>query len=249
MTERAAHLVAAVLPWVPVRQWVLTVPYRLRYRMAFDHGLSWAVLSVFARVLLDAYARGAGARGIAGGRTGSITVIQRAGGGLNVNPHFHTLVLDGVCREAEAAALEFLLLTVGVRQACADGVGVPLISAPFGTISVRDTLTIPISIVDALDQPLVAFFPDYAELADPSRQRITLRHVLTMSAGLEYNESLPYTDSRNDEIQMNRGSDPIRFVLSRPVVTQPGQTWNYNGGLTQLLAAAVQRSTKQSLQA
>jgi hypothetical protein len=29
MTERAAHLVDAVLPWVPVRQWVLTVPYRL----------------------------------------------------------------------------------------------------------------------------------------------------------------------------------------------------------------------------
>jgi Transposase zinc-binding domain len=28
MTERAAHLVDAVLPWVPVRQWVLTVPYR-----------------------------------------------------------------------------------------------------------------------------------------------------------------------------------------------------------------------------
>jgi hypothetical protein len=36
MTERAAHLVDAVLPWVPVRQWVLTVPYRLRCRMAFD---------------------------------------------------------------------------------------------------------------------------------------------------------------------------------------------------------------------
>src|SRR5262245_7081089 len=88
MRERAAHLVDAVLPWVPVRQWVLTVPYRLRYRMAFDPGLSRAVLSVFTRVLLEAYARGAGPRGIAGGRTGSITVIQRAGGGLNVNPHF-----------------------------------------------------------------------------------------------------------------------------------------------------------------
>jgi len=107
MTERAAHLVDAVLPWVPVRQWVLTVPYRLRYRMAFDHGLSRAVLSVFTRVLLEAYARGARARGVAGGRTGSITVIQRAGGGLNVNPHFHTLVLDGVFREAEASGLEF----------------------------------------------------------------------------------------------------------------------------------------------
>ncbi len=43
MTERAAHLVDEVLPRVPVRQWVLTVPYRLRYRMAFDHGLSRAV--------------------------------------------------------------------------------------------------------------------------------------------------------------------------------------------------------------
>jgi hypothetical protein len=60
MTERAAHLVAAVLPWVPVRQWVLTVPYRLRYQMAWNHGLSRAVLRVYTRVLLDAYARGPG---------------------------------------------------------------------------------------------------------------------------------------------------------------------------------------------
>jgi hypothetical protein len=37
MTERAAHLVDAVLPWVPVRQWVLTVPYRLRYQLAWNH--------------------------------------------------------------------------------------------------------------------------------------------------------------------------------------------------------------------
>jgi hypothetical protein len=37
--KRAAHLVDEVLPRVPVRQWVLMVPYRLRYRMAFDHGL------------------------------------------------------------------------------------------------------------------------------------------------------------------------------------------------------------------
>jgi hypothetical protein len=36
MAEQAAHLVDAVLPWVPVRQWVPTVPHRLRYRLAFD---------------------------------------------------------------------------------------------------------------------------------------------------------------------------------------------------------------------
>jgi len=58
MTERAAHLVDAVLPRVPVRQWVLTVPYRLRYRLAWNHGLSRAVLRLYTRVLLDVYARG-----------------------------------------------------------------------------------------------------------------------------------------------------------------------------------------------
>ena len=79
MTERAAHLVDAVLPWVPVRQWVLTVPYRLRYRMAFDHGLSRAVLGMVARVLGDAYARGATVRGMAGGRAWSRRCNARAG--------------------------------------------------------------------------------------------------------------------------------------------------------------------------
>jgi hypothetical protein len=39
MAERAASLVDAVLPRVPVRQWVLTLPYRLRYRLAWDHAL------------------------------------------------------------------------------------------------------------------------------------------------------------------------------------------------------------------
>ena len=107
MTERAAHLVDAVLPWVPVRQWVLTVPYRLRYQMAWNHGLSCAVLGVYARVLLDGYRRGARERGIEGGQTGMVTALQRAGSGLNVNLHFHTLVLDGVFSEGDAGTLKF----------------------------------------------------------------------------------------------------------------------------------------------
>ena len=106
MTERAAHLVDAVLPWVPVRQWVLTVPYRLRYRMAFDDGLSRAVLGVYTWMLCEAYARGARARVIRGGRTGSVTVIRRAGGGLNVTPHMSTPWCSTGFRQA-AGRLEF----------------------------------------------------------------------------------------------------------------------------------------------
>jgi hypothetical protein len=46
MNERAAHLVDDVIPFVPVRQWVFMLPYRLRYLVAWDHRLSRAVLAI-----------------------------------------------------------------------------------------------------------------------------------------------------------------------------------------------------------
>ena len=75
MTERTAHLVDEVLPWVPVGQWVPTMPYRLRYQMAWNRGPSCAVLRVYTRALRDLYRRGARARGIAGGQTGMVTAV------------------------------------------------------------------------------------------------------------------------------------------------------------------------------
>src|SRR5439155_3572920 len=66
-----------------------------------------AGLRVYTRVLLDVYRRGARARGVDGGQTGMVTALQRAGGALNMNVHFHTLVLDGVFTEAPGGALTF----------------------------------------------------------------------------------------------------------------------------------------------
>ena len=107
MAERAAYLVDEVLPRVPVRQWVLTLPYRLRYRLAWDHALCRAVLGVYARALLAFYTRTARGHGIRHGRTGTVTVIQRFASGLNLNVHFHTLVLDGVFSELPPGRLTF----------------------------------------------------------------------------------------------------------------------------------------------
>jgi hypothetical protein len=87
MTERAAHLVDEVIPFVPVRQWVLTLPYRLRYLLPWDHVLSRAVLAIHARALLDFYRRQAQRQGFPAGRTGIVTALQRFGGGLNLNVH------------------------------------------------------------------------------------------------------------------------------------------------------------------
>src|SRR5438094_1998950 len=51
MADTAAHLVERVFPTVPVRQWVLSVPFALRYRMAYDARLTGDVLNVFIRAL------------------------------------------------------------------------------------------------------------------------------------------------------------------------------------------------------
>jgi hypothetical protein len=110
MAEQAVHLVDAVLPWVPVRQWVLTVPHRLRYRLAFDHALCRAVLGVFVRAVLGWYRRRARCVGVADGRTGTVTVVQRFGSGLELNVHFHAIGLDGVFAPVPDGTLRFQCL-------------------------------------------------------------------------------------------------------------------------------------------
>ena len=107
MTARAADLVDRVLPRVPYRQWVLSLPYWLRWRCAFDHELTLAIHRIVCRAIFGWLRRRAGARGHPGGRTGAVTVIQRFGGGLNLNVHFHILVPDGVWTEAADGELSF----------------------------------------------------------------------------------------------------------------------------------------------
>jgi hypothetical protein len=58
--------------------------------------LARAVLGVSVRVLLSFHRHRARRHAIRDGRSGSVTVIQRFGGGLNLNIHFHTLLFDGV---------------------------------------------------------------------------------------------------------------------------------------------------------
>jgi len=97
MADTAAHLVDRVLPEVPVRQWVLTLPYPLRYRCAWDAKLTSEVLRAFMRALFADQRRRARIHlGVQRAQCGSVTAIQRFGSALNTNPHFHSIVLDGV---------------------------------------------------------------------------------------------------------------------------------------------------------
>jgi hypothetical protein len=96
MAAGAAELVDHILPHVAVRQWVLSLPRPLRYRLAWDHVLCRAVLTIYTRVLLGFERRRGRRRGIGDGRSGTVTAIQRFGSGIQLNVHFHTLVLEGV---------------------------------------------------------------------------------------------------------------------------------------------------------
>ena len=77
--------------------------------------------------------------------------------------------------------------------------------------------------------------------------RIRVKHALTMTMGTEWNESIPYSDPRNDERRMAVAADRYRFVLDRPLTTPPGERWNYNGGATAVIAALVARGTGRPL--
>jgi hypothetical protein len=96
MAERAAHLVDHVFPLVPVRQWVLTFPHRLRYRLAWDHDLCRAVVGVAVRTVLGYLRHVARLTGVVDGRGGAVAIVQRFGGAMNLNVHSHALVIDGV---------------------------------------------------------------------------------------------------------------------------------------------------------
>jgi CubicO group peptidase (beta-lactamase class C family) len=102
----------------------------------------------------------------------------------------------------------------------------------------------------SLDQPIFDFFPEYADLRTPDKARITLRHLLTMSTGLDWDETrTPYTDPNNSAIRMIRSVDPYRYVLSEPVVTPPGAKYNYSSGSTELLGAIIHKATGQHIDA
>ncbi len=95
--------------------------------------------------------------------------------------------------------------------------------------------------IKSVNQPIFDFFEDYKRYNNEGREKLTIRHLLTMTSGLKWNEEVPYDNPENSEIQMINSGDGIGFVLSRELVTEPGTVWKYNGGTTELLAELIQR--------
>ena len=98
--------------------------------------------------------------------------------------------------------------------------------------------------IESIDDPIAKYLPSYRHLLTGGKERITIRHLLTMTSGLDWNEwDLPYSDSTNVRVRERNSADAVAFVLSRPLATQPGEAHVYNGGGMTVLGEIVKNAS------
>lgn len=108
----------------------------------------------------------------------------------------------------------------------------------------------------AIDQKLIESVDEKAskyltEWTNPEhkeeKRRMTIRHLLTMSSGLEWNEEDYYGDtSRNDVFLMDKAPDYLEYALARPASLEPGTRWYYSSGDSMLLSGILERAVNKT---
>jgi hypothetical protein len=97
--DTAKHLLEEVIPVVPVRQWVLSMPYKHRFLLATKPEFLRKALSIYHRTINNFYIKKAKSLNLKKSKIGCITAIQRFSGNLALNVHFHSIYTDGVFHE------------------------------------------------------------------------------------------------------------------------------------------------------
>ena len=122
-------------------------------------------------------------------------------------------------------------------------------SASKSVISLLVGIAIDRKLIAGADEPVVKFFPEYAGARTPGWNQVTLRHLLTMSSGMQWDENRGWNDPKNDEPHLGNEADPIRYILSKPIAKPPDTLWTYNGGATDLLGSILERVSGKPLEA
>ena len=97
-----------------------------------------------------------------------------------------------------------------------------------------------------LDKTVLELFPEYQTIiyADPLKQILVFKHLLTMSSGLQWDESTyPFEDPRNDYYRAYHSEDSTEYILKKLVGEDPGSVFQDNGGLSMLLSRIILNNT------
>jgi CubicO group peptidase (beta-lactamase class C family) len=102
-------------------------------------------------------------------------------------------------------------------------------------------------LIQNIDDPIFNYLPNYLQYKTSQNGKITIRHLLTMSSGMRWDEDVPHGTSKNNETQMERSSDPVAYVLEQSIAFEPGSIWEYNSGGVQVLAEIVKNVSGLSI--
>lgn len=103
--------------------------------------------------------------------------------------------------------------------------------------------------IESVHQSVFEYLPDYQHLNTDGKDKISIEHLLTMTAGLEWDEwGTPLSNPENDIIGLwFHYEDPITGILERPMINEPGSSFTYSGGNMIVLGEIIKNATKMEI--
>ena len=117
-----------------------------------------------------------------------------------------------------------------------------MMSISKSVVSLLFGIAIERKLIAGTDIPVLPFFSEY-DVKTPKWDKILLRHLLTMTPGIDWNEDTAWMDPYNTVRAMYEAADPYPYILGREVLHEPGAKWQYNTGATELLGAVLKKAT------
>jgi CubicO group peptidase (beta-lactamase class C family) len=109
-------------------------------------------------------------------------------------------------------------------------------------------IAVDLGFIKSVSQSIFDFLPEYQHFKKDGKDKITIKHLLTMTSGLDWNEwALPYSNMKNDVIQMVISDDPVEYYLNKPLIDEPGTSFKYSGGCNILLGKILENATKMNI--
>lgn len=97
-------------------------------------------------------------------------------------------------------------------------------------------------------EPVSKYFPEDFKTGDNLKSNVTVRDLLTMSAGFQWEEMIPMNDPGNDNMNMLNSGNWLKYALSRPMAIKPFTLFKYNSGCPMIVAGIIEKSSKMTIE-